>query len=349
MCLTIVLCVSLPYACGVTEDYQTFLPPYPRFPLATFPSPLERAERLEAALRAEGGFAVPGIYLKRDDVLSLGLGGNKIRNLEFLIGEALARGAANVVTVGRQQSNHCRLTAAACARAGLAAHLVFSGRRPAVLSGNLLLDDLLGAQLHFSDAEGSDWRARLAEDVGSELRAAGRRPYAIPVGGSDPRGALGHALAALELRDQFRAMDLELAAVVLATATGGTQAGLLAGLRTLRIGASVHGFAVAKGAPELSEDIAGIASAIRRDLHGPDLTRDDIIVDGSMLGGGYGVPTEAAASAIRLLARTEGVFADPVYTGKAVAGLLALIRSGRFEERETIAFIHTGGAPALFA
>jgi 1-aminocyclopropane-1-carboxylate deaminase/D-cysteine desulfhydrase-like pyridoxal-dependent ACC family enzyme len=331
----------------VTEDYQTLLPPHRRFPLATFPSPLERAYRLEDALRNEGA-AGPRIYLKRDDVLTLGMGGNKVRNLEFSIGHALADGATDVVTAGRQQSNHCRLTAAACARAGLAAHLVFTGRPPVSFSGNLLLDELLGARLCFSGSDVRADRERMVAATMASLEAAGRHPHAIPVGGSDPRGALGHVLAAFELAEQMRTCDEARWSVVLATATGATQAGLLAGLRKLGLAVPVRGFAVAKGADELRADVAGLVAAVALEI-GVVVDPDEILVDGSMLGGGYGARTFEAQAAIEFLARTEGVFADPVYTGKALAGLLALVRNGALAGDEAVVFVHTGGAPALFA
>ena len=329
------------------EDYQTIAIPFSRFPLASFPSPIERAAGFEQALRADG-VPVPRIYLKRDDLLSLGLGGNKIRNLEFAMGQALDEGATDVVTAGRQQSNHCRLTAAACARAGLAAHLVFTGPRPKVFTGNLLLDELLGARLDFADSEDRIDRERLVERTAAELRAAGRRPFLIPVGGSDARGAFGHALAALELTSQMRALGEARWSVVLATATGGTQAGMLAGLGRTDPRPEVTGFAVAKDADELRADVHRLTESVAPHLDTHVDVRD-VVVDGSMLGAGYGAPTAEAQAAIELLARSEGVFADPVYTGKALAGLIMLVRDGRFAPDDAVVFVHTGGAPALFA
>ena len=331
------------------SDYQNFVPPHPRFPLATFPSQLERAERLERALRAEGGAPVPRIYLKRDDLLSLGMGGNKIRNLEFSIGQALAEGATDIVTAGRQQSNHCRLTAAACARAGLRAHLVLNGEPPSSATGNVLLDHLLGANVYYT---GSDDRAARAAEIERLLSAGGlaaaRQPYLIPVGGSDARGALGHVLAAREIIEQCSAIAETPAAVVLATATGGTQAGLLAGLSKLGTPPPVYGFAVAKSAPELVAEILTLANEVAMEIRIVTIPAGAVSVDDSALGDGYGVPTPEAQAAIELLARTEGVFADPTYTGKGLAGMLALIRSGAFANDQAVVFIHTGGTPALF-
>lgn len=322
---------------------------HPRVALATLPTPLERAGRLEEVLRAEGVRDVPPVYLKRDDVLSLGLGGNKIRNLEFLIGAALTSGVTDVITGGRLQSNHCRLTAAACARTGVRAHLVFADDEPAVYSGNLLLDRMLGARLYFAGAgEGDRDRrtattARIAEDV----RRAGGTPGVIPVGGSEIAGALGHVVAAQEIVEQCDALGVRLDAIALATATGGTQAGLVAGLRQLGRRARVVGFAVAKSAAELRETVRGLADGVAAEI-GARVAAEDIDVRDAT-GAGYGIPSHAGQAAIELLARAEGVVADPVYTGKAFAAFLAGLRSGEFSGNGAVVFIHTGGTPALFA
>ncbi|MDP9236865.1 MAG: D-cysteine desulfhydrase family protein [Chloroflexota bacterium] len=333
----------------MSEAYQNLIPPHPRVRLTSLPSPLERATGLEDALRAEGAKSVPRLYLKRDDLLSLGLGGNKIRNLEFSIARALDEGATDVITSGRQQSNHCRLTAAACARTPLSAHLVFSGDRPATLTGSLLLDELLGAKTYFCGSADRSARAKWVDLVAFGIEAFGRRPHVIPVGGSDARGALGHVLAAAELLDQLKTLGERPGAIVLATATGGTQAGMLAGLAKLGVAVPVYGYAVAKSANDLRADVLRLAAEVAADIEGPPVDSSLIHLDGAMLGGGYGNSTPEAEAAIRLLARTEGVFADPVYTGKALAGLLALIRDARFGSDEAVVFVHTGGAPALFA
>ena len=333
----------------MTPAYQTFDAPYPRFPLTALPSPLDRAERLEAALRTEGGALVPRVYLKRDDLLSLGLGGNKIRNLEFLIAHALEEAATDVVTAGRLQSNHCRLTAAACARTGLRAHLVFTGGRPSARSGNFLLDELFGAKVYFTGSDDRASRAPWIEMLMGATPEFGRRPYLIPVGGSDARGAVGHALAAQELALQCELRGVRLTAIVLATATGGTQAGMLAGIKKLGLDTRVHGFAVAKSAAELSAEVLLIAEGVCEAIGAASPTAAEVMLDDSYLGGGYGVPSVDAQAAIELLARTEGVLADPVYTGKALAGLVGMVRAGAFSADESVVFIHTGGAPALFA
>lgn len=331
------------------ESYQNFVPPHPRFPLATFPSPLERAWRLEVALREEGCVAVPRIYLKRDDLLSLGMGGNKIRNLEFSIGQALAEGATDVFTAGRPQSNHCRLTAAACARASLRAHIVLTGEPPSRMTGNLLLDEMVGAKLYWTGSDDRALRDTWVRSLAGTFTSLGRRAYTIPVGGSDARGALGHALAALELARQCEAIGEMPSAVVLATATGGTHAGMLVGFRKLDVPIAILGFAVAKSASELRDTVSRIAAEVAREIDAPPLAIDSVDIDDTMLGEGYGIASAAGDAAALMLARTEGVFADPVYTGKGLAGFLAAVRAGRFADAESVVFLHTGGTPALFA
>jgi len=332
----------------VAADYQTLVPDRPRLRLATYPTPLDRASRLEDALLEEGAL-VPRIYLKRDDLLSLALGGNKVRNLEFSLGHALAVGATDVIASGRQQSNQCRLTAAGCARAGLKAHLVFSGPEPRMATGNQRLCRILGAKMYYAGSDDRAFRDEYVRGAAMMLEGLGRHPYVIPVGGSDARGALGHALLAFELAKQCDAIGMRPAAIVLATATGGTQAGLVAGLRKLRLDVPVLGFVVARSVADLHPHVLALSRDVAAAIGAGAISEDDVQLDGSMLGAGYGAPTAEAQAAIALLACREGVLADPVYTGKAIAGLLSLIRGGSFSADDTVVFIHTGGAPALFA
>jgi D-cysteine desulfhydrase len=329
-------------------EHPKFAVNLPRFRLTSLPTPIDRAQRLEASLRDEG-VVPPRIFIKRDDLLGLALGGNKIRNLEFSIGAALAAGTTDVVTVGRAQSNHCRLTAAACARAGLRAHLVMSGERPAQSTGNLLLSELLGAHVVFTNSPERAVRETKARGVISQVEAAGGRPYFVPVGGSDPAGAVGHALAAAEIVQQGRESGEALDAIVLATATGGTQAGMLAGLRRIGSAVPVYGFSVNNRAAETAEDVRALVEAVASLIGAGRIDASAVHVDDSELGEGYGTPTAAANDALCLLARSEGLVLDPTYTAKAFAGLLALIRAGRFSRDETVVFVHTGGAPVLFA
>ena len=315
----------------------------PRFGLLDGPSPLAPLRRLSNEL---GGGAE--IWIKREDLLPLAFGGNKLRNLEFLVGAALAEGADTLITSGRRWSNHCRLTAAAGARAGLAVHLVLTGPpRPAGEEGpNQVLDELLGATVHVTATEDRAERAALVESIAAEVRAAGRRPFVIGVGGTGSVGASGQVLAGLELAEQLEAAGIGAASVVMASATGETQAGVLAGLALaappLR---EVLGIAVAAPSAELRPTIRGILDGLAP-LIGGVLQGDSIGLEDDQLGSGYGRPTTAADEAARLLARSEGILVDPIYTAKALAGLIARVRDGRLTG--PVVFWHAGGSPGIF-
>lgn len=330
------------------ESYQTGAAGRARVSLTALPSPLQRAARLEDALR-DDGCRPPRIYIKRDDLLSLAFGGNKIRNLEFALGAALAAGATDVITGGRVQSNHCRLTAAACARLGLRAHLVLSGSEPGVATGNLLLCRLFGAAITYTGSDDRSVREAAMRDIDAAVVRHGRRAHVIPIGGSDAAGAYGHLLAAQEVLTQAEALGDSVSTVVLATATGGTQAGMLAGLRQAGSRARIGAFAVAKSADELRPGVLRIANELASSEGIAPFVEEDVHIDDGMLGAGYGIPTAAGDAAVALLGATEGIVADPVYTGKALAGLLDAIRRGAYAEGDAIVWIHTGGAPALFA
>ncbi len=315
----------------------------PRFALLDGPSPLIAAPRFSAAL---GGSAE--IWIKREDLLPLAFGGNKLRNLEYLIGAALAESADSLVTSGRRWSNHCRLTAAAGARAGLEVHLVLTGPepRPGDAGPNQRLDELLGATVRFTAGPDRAERAALVESVAAKLRSAGRRPFVIDVGGTGAVGAVGQVMAAIELIEQLDDADVTSATVVLPSATGGTQAGLIHGLA---LGAPpervVLGLAVASPADELVPKVRSLVEALAP-LTGVRPPDDRIIVEGDQLGGGYGIRSGAADEATRILARTEGVLVDPIYTAKALAGLVSRVRDGRLAG--PVIFWHAGGTPGLF-
>jgi 1-aminocyclopropane-1-carboxylate deaminase/D-cysteine desulfhydrase-like pyridoxal-dependent ACC family enzyme len=312
----------------------------PRFSLFDGPSPLQLLPRFSAAL---GGAAE--VWIKREDLLPLAFGGNKLRNLEFLVGAALAEGADTLVTSGRRWSNHCRLTAAAGAKAGLGVHLVLSGPPVSPPGPNERLDRLLGATVHIPATDVRADRETLVEEVVTGLRADGRRPYIIPVGGSGPGGAAGQVLAGLELADQARSLRIEPSAVVLPSATGGTQAGLLVGLRLGGLAGRVIGIAVASPPSDLAPVIARLIDGLAP-LAGIRVDPAEIELDAGYLGAAYGVPTQTASEAAELLARTEGILVDPIYTAKALAAVVARVRSGSLSG--TIVFWHGGGTPALF-
>ena len=320
--------------------------------MATLPTPLE------------GPFAVDDtgvrLWVKRDDLTGLAGGGNKARKLEFLCGAALEQGATRLVTVGAAQSNHCRMTAAAGARLGLDVHLVLSGDRPDVAHGNLLLDELFGAHLHFTGADARHWgELEIArEALTTELATGEEVVCSIPVGGSTAVGAVGYALAAIELAEQCAASGVRPAAVVTASSSGGTHAGLLAGRalathtgRSALGDAEIIAIGVAKGVIAGLPDIAELATAVL-DLAGvpdPAVAADEVRVRAEYLGDDYAVPTGAGDAAVRWGATTAGLLLDRTYSGKGLSGLLDLARRGHWAAGSDVVFLHTGGWPALFA
>ncbi len=313
----------------------------PRVSLGFFPTPLQELPRLSKAL---GG---PRLLVKRDDQTGLATGGNKTRKLEFTVGEALRRGADTLVTLGGVQSNHARQTAAAAAAIGLRCVLVLRGNPPPAATGNLLLDHLLGARVVFS---GERTREEKAGEVVAEERAAGRRPFLVPLGASDELGAPGFVAAMEELEAQLRERKLRVDRIVVASSSFGTQAGMCVGARRLGLGVRIEGIAIDSSADELRREVARIAAATERRLGlEPSISAADVVGRDGYLGGGYAVLGEPEKEAILLAARTEGILLDPVYTGRAMAGLIDLVRRGEYGAGETILFWHTGGAAALHA
>ncbi|HLF95877.1 MAG TPA: D-cysteine desulfhydrase family protein [Methylococcaceae bacterium] len=314
----------------------------PRLALAEFPTPLLPMRKLGQALGVE-------LWFKRDDLIGFGLGGNKVRGLELLVADALAQGADTLVTGAGAQSNHVRATAAAAAHCDLHCTAVFWGDAPDRVDGNYRLTRMLGAATVFT---GDPDRASVdggIEAACQELRHQGRRPYAIPRGGACALGALGHALAALELFEQCRLLGFFPEAVVLATGSGGTHAGWLLGTRALGDPWAVESFTVSRDAAAARGEIARLAGEAAG-LLGLDwrFGSEDAVVHGGFIGAGYGIPSPEAADAIRLVGRSEGVLLDPTYTGKAMAGLMNHWERGLFSCRSVV-FLHTGGEPAFFA
>jgi len=306
----------------------------PRFPLIDRPSPFHAMPRLTAAL---GGRVE--IWVKREDLLPLAFGGNKLRNLEFLVGAALDEGCDTLITSGRRWSNHARLTAAAGARAGLAVHLVLSGPPVEPPGPGIRIALAYGAVVHqLATADRAEREATL-ERVSADVSAAGGRPYVIGVGGTGAVGAWGQVLAAREVATQASAAGLAIDGIVLPSATGGTQAGLLVGLPG---SVRVTGVVAAGSAGELRPVITRLVADL-----GGRIDPDAIDLDETQLGDGYGRPSPPAGEAAALLARTEAILVDPIYTAKALAGLVAGVRSGRWDG-ERVAFWHAGGLPGLF-
>ncbi|MCL2583520.1 MAG: D-cysteine desulfhydrase family protein [Streptosporangiales bacterium] len=298
--------------------------------LGTFPTPLEPAPRLAAAL----GLEQDRLWIKRDDLTGLGGGGNKVRKLERMVATALRDGADSLITTGAAQSNHARLTAAAGARAGLPVTLVLAGE-PSPPAGNLLLDGLFGARIRWAGERGPGGLATFADEVAAELTSAGGRPAVIPFGGSNRDGAAAYADAARELRGQVPADAVS----VVALGSGGTMAGLVAGLGAPHV-LGVHVGAV----PEPAAVVAGLAGAITAE----PVSAGSLRVRTDQVGAGYSTLTSQSAEAVRLAARTEGIVLDPVYTGRAMAGLTAAVRDGGIGPDTPVVFWHTGGLPGLF-
>jgi len=310
----------------------------PRLSFAHLPTSIENLQRLSDAL---GG---PRLLIKRDDQTGLAFGGNKTRKLEFLLADARDRGAKTLITGGALQSNHCRQTAAAAARFGFRCVLVLTGIKPQHASGNLLLDQLFGAEIVYV-ADRTD-RDRVLQETFDRAAAGGMKPYLIPYGGSNAIGALGYAFAVKEVIDQHVETDW----IVFASSSGGTHAGLLAGQRTFQFRGKILGISVDESEEWLKREVSKLATETSEKFgKRVAFPASDVLVNENYCTAGYGVVTSAEREAIHLFATHEGLVIDPVYTGRAAAGLIDLVRKGFFKKDETIMFLHTGGQPALFA
>jgi D-cysteine desulfhydrase family pyridoxal phosphate-dependent enzyme len=315
-----------------------------RFPSLPFLPAPTIVEPMPSLLMLLGGG--PRLYIKRDDAIPFGFGGNKVRKLSLVAARAVADGADTLITAGGVQSNHARATAAVAAKLGLRAVLVANGVAPERLTANALLDDLLGAEVVYVSSR--EERVPMILQIADQLRDDGRRPFAIPIGASTPLGALGYMLAVAELVDQMRAPDV----IVHSTSSGGTQAGLVAGCRLLGLHTRVIGISADDSSASLQSQVRTIVSGIAEllDLDPDRLARGTAIeVDDRFTGEGYGIPTDASREAMELAARTEAIFLDPTYTAKAMAGLIAYVRQRRFRDEQSIVFWHTGGQVGLFA
>ena len=320
---------------------------FPRVPLAHLPTPLEHLPRLSGHL---GG---PEIFVKRDDCTGLATGGNKTRKLEFSMAEALEQEADTIITVGAVQSNHVRQTAAAACKLGFRCEVLLEHRitEPTDAyrnSGNVLLDRLFGANLREYPG-GTDFdheMALLAEQIAED----GGKPYIIPGGASNPVGALGYVNCASELLTQLEDRDLDVGHIVSATGSAGTQAGMIVGLKAMQSDIPLLGIGVNVGQSEQEEKVYQLACETAEFIGSRGIVaREDIVANCDFVGTGYGMPTDSMNEAVLLLARLEGLLFDPVYSGKALAGLIDLVQSGYFDGADNIVFLHTGGAAALFA
>jgi D-cysteine desulfhydrase family pyridoxal phosphate-dependent enzyme len=309
----------------------------PRVPLAHLPTAIEPLERISAEL---GG---PSIWIKRDDATGLAFGGNKTRKLEYLLADAESKGAKMVLTRGAVQSNHCRQTAAAAARRGLDCILVLGGVAPEKTTANLLIDRLLGAEIHWVEEEDPE---TLLAQLFEQAQEENRHPYLIPYGGSNPLGAAAYAAAIGEMIEQ----EIEFDRIIFATSSGGTQAGMIVGADLYQFSGMIQGISVDKRAVELRAHIAPLAMETAEFVgHKLNLQPDEVIVEDGYLGGGYAIMSDVEKEAINLFAQQEGILLDPVYTGRAAGGMMDLIKHGAISPDERILFWHTGGTPALFA
>ncbi len=318
-----------------------------RLSFAHLPTPVEELPRLSAAL---GG---PRLLVKRDDQTGLAFGGNKTRKLEFLVAEARDQGADMLISAGAMQSNHCRQTAAAAAKFGFKCILVLTGQKPEQASANFLLDRLFDARIVM--VEDRKDRDRILQETFDKAKADGNKPYLVPYGGSSPTGALGYAFAMEELMRQLPCEDSQPSQgcpdwIVFGTSSGGTHAGLVLGQRVFGFKGKVLGISIDEDENWLKTHVSSLASdASERIGKRIEFTPADVLATADYCRAGYGVLTDAEREAVKLFAKYEGLLLDPVYTGRAAAGLIDLIRKGFFKKDETVLFWHTGGQPALFA
>jgi D-cysteine desulfhydrase family pyridoxal phosphate-dependent enzyme len=310
----------------------------PRLHFAHLPTPVEKLSRLSKVLDG------PNIFVKRDDQTGLAFGGNKTRKLEFLVAEALDQGAKTLISGGALQSNHCRQTAAAAARFGLECILVLNGEMPEQPSANLLLDQLFGAEI-VTIADRA-LRDQTLQNTFDKALATGRKPYLVPYGGSSPTGALGYAFAMAEFMNQNVHVDW----IVFGTSSGGTHAGLVLGQRVYGYKGQVLGISIDESEEWLKTRVSKLASEASEKIgERIEFTASQVFANADYCRAGYGVLTEAEREAVQLFAKYEGLLLDPVYTGRAAAGMIDLIRKGFLQKDETVLFWHTGGQPALFA
>lgn len=319
---------------------------FPRRRYTAGQTPIEKAHRLSEAL---GG---PDIYVKRDDLLGLSAGGNKTRKLEFLVADAMANGADTLITCGAVQSNHCRLTLSAAVKEGLKCRLVLEERVPGTFDpkagGNTFLFNLLGAEKIRVVSGGSNMMAEMRQ-VAEEAAEEGRKAYIIPGGGSNAIGATGYVACAQEILDQTFGLGLNIDTLVCASGSAGTQAGLVTGFFGCNMNIPVVGINVSRAKEEQEEAVYGLARETSNHVGvNSEIPRNAVNCFGDYVGPGYSLPTPEMAEAVKLVARAEGILLDPVYTGKAMAGLIDLVRQGYFKKESNILFVHTGGSPALY-
>jgi D-cysteine desulfhydrase family pyridoxal phosphate-dependent enzyme len=314
---------------------------FPKHSFSLLPTPFYKLENISKE------FSI-NLYCKRDDLTGFAFGGNKTRKLDYLIADAKNKKSDALIASGAVQSNFCRIAAAAGKVAGFDVHLVLGGNKSEAITGNLLLDHLFGSTIHFVDSsEWNDWETQ-ANRLMYDLEHRGRKVYYLPVGGSTPVGALGYVNAFNEILNDCKRMNVTIDTIIHASSSGGTQAGLIVGKSIAKWNGKIIGIGAAKNQTILSEEIYNLASITGKML-GVNINSEDVNVDASYIGGGYGVKTQESEDAIKLFAEREGIVLDYVYTGKAVAGLLDYTKRGLFSAHENVLFIHTGGNVEMFA
>ncbi len=331
---------------SLCKELSISLARFPRISFGHLPTPLEPMDRLSEVL---GG---PRLWVKRDDCTGLSTGGNKTRKLEFLMADAVEKGADTIITQGATQSNHARQTAAAAAKLGLECHILLEDRTGSddpnyIMNGNVLLDRLHGASVSKRDG-GADMNSEM-DRLADHLRSEGRKPYIIPGGGSNAIGALGYVNCARELTEQAARMGLSIDALVHATGSSGTQAGLVAGLAAIK--STTHLLGIGVRAPQDKQEQMVFELATKTAAHlelDAQIARSEVRANCDYVGPGYGLPTDGMIRAVKLLAHTEGLLFDPVYSGKGLDGLIDQIRKGYFDDMSNVVFLHTGGSAALF-
>ncbi len=321
---------------------------FPRTNLGFWPTPMHACPNLTKRLAKSHD--APSIYIKRDDQSGLGLGGNKVRKLEFLLGDAIEQDCDTLITGGAAQSNHCRQTAAAAAKCGLQCHLVLGGEAPDHANGNLLLGQLFGANIHWA---GEHRKGEDLPQLAKDLEKSGRKPYLVEYGGSSAIGALGFVAAMAELKKQLLQTTTDITHIVFASSSGGTHAGLTVGAFIQELPITLYGIGIDKRSAQeapFNALVSGICNELGVLL---DIEHryqpSDLILDEQFIGGGYGVISDLERRAIALLAQSEGILLDPVYSGRAFGAMIALIEQGVFTKKDQVLFWHTGGTPALFA
>ncbi len=321
-----------------------------KFPRRRYTEGQTPIEKLENFSKALGG---PTIYIKRDDLLGLTSGGNKTRKLEFLMADAIAKGADTILTCGAVQSNHCRLTLAAAVKEGLKCQLILEERVKGSYkpegSGNNFLFNLLGVEDTFVVPGGTDMMGEL-EKLAAKLNAEGRKTYIVPGGGSNPIGSTGYVACAEEIMAQLFDKGINIDHMVIPSGSAGTHAGIITGLVGVNANIPVTGVSVNRNKELQTNAVWNLAKGTAERVGvAAEITKDMIQVTDEYVGPGYSVPSDEMVEAVQLLARTEGILLDPVYTGKVMAGLIGMVRKGKFKKEDNILFLHTGGSPALYA